>query len=225
MRANAGGNRPKTPFFVWYNTARNLRPLQCQRASSLHLWFFSVPSEDLHRMIGRGGVRQFVIAGSTAPGPRQGRGACGTDSLRCCDQRSLLSDSDHDPRNGVPKYFGLNDGLYNSSGAYPGSTRSTATNPSRGPSTPGATSITRGNMAGSQIAPTVLGPCPAFMPRCSHHRSAGPERLLFSPDSTAVEAFRRECTESASDCPLGSSLSPRARARARRWCRVECRPG
>src|SRR5271165_2305213 len=36
--------------------------------SSLHLWFFSVPSEDLHAMIGRGGVRQFVVAGSTAPG-------------------------------------------------------------------------------------------------------------------------------------------------------------
>src|SRR5271166_2396111 len=36
--------------------------------SSLHLWFFSVPSEDLHAMIGRGGVRQAVVAGSTAPG-------------------------------------------------------------------------------------------------------------------------------------------------------------
>ena len=26
--------------------------------SSLHVWFFTVPSEDLHEMIGRGGVRQ-----------------------------------------------------------------------------------------------------------------------------------------------------------------------
>src|SRR6476646_3704559 len=36
--------------------------------SSLHLWFVSVPSEDLHAMIGRGGVRHLVVAGSTAPG-------------------------------------------------------------------------------------------------------------------------------------------------------------
>src|SRR5208282_800660 len=36
--------------------------------SSLHVWFFSVPSEDVHPMIGRGGVRQVVVAGSTAPG-------------------------------------------------------------------------------------------------------------------------------------------------------------
>src|SRR5215475_2009985 len=36
--------------------------------SSLQLWFFEVPSEDLHESIGRGGVRQTVVAGSTAPG-------------------------------------------------------------------------------------------------------------------------------------------------------------
>src|SRR5262245_65342154 len=36
--------------------------------SSLQLWFFSVPSEDLHEMIGRGGVRHLVVFGSTAPG-------------------------------------------------------------------------------------------------------------------------------------------------------------
>ena len=36
--------------------------------SSLHLWFFSVPSEDLHQMTGRGGIRQSVVFGSTAPG-------------------------------------------------------------------------------------------------------------------------------------------------------------
>src|SRR6476620_6233799 len=35
---------------------------------SLHIWFFSVPSEDLHARTGRGGVRQTVVAGSTAPG-------------------------------------------------------------------------------------------------------------------------------------------------------------
>src|SRR5262249_37302481 len=36
--------------------------------SSLHLWFCCVPSEDLHQMTGRGGVRQLVVFGSTAPG-------------------------------------------------------------------------------------------------------------------------------------------------------------
>src|SRR5262249_19455397 len=36
--------------------------------SSLQLWFFSVPSEDLHQSTGRGGVRQVVVCGSTAPG-------------------------------------------------------------------------------------------------------------------------------------------------------------
>src|SRR5271166_4157029 len=36
--------------------------------SSLHVWFFSVPSDDLHQMTGRGGVRHVVVLGSTAPG-------------------------------------------------------------------------------------------------------------------------------------------------------------
>src|SRR6185436_5272791 len=35
---------------------------------SSHFWFFEVPSEDLHQMTGRGGVRQMVVFGSTAPG-------------------------------------------------------------------------------------------------------------------------------------------------------------
>src|SRR4029077_10775738 len=35
--------------------------------SSLHVMFFAVPS-DLHARIGRGGVRQVVVLGSTAPG-------------------------------------------------------------------------------------------------------------------------------------------------------------
>src|SRR5204862_5200464 len=35
--------------------------------SSLHIWFFSVPSADLHQSTGRGGVRQMVVLGSTAP--------------------------------------------------------------------------------------------------------------------------------------------------------------
>src|SRR5215831_16635400 len=36
--------------------------------SSLHRWFCSVPSEDLHHRTFRGGVRQIVVFGSTAPG-------------------------------------------------------------------------------------------------------------------------------------------------------------
>src|SRR6201985_3102715 len=36
--------------------------------SSLQVWFFSVPSDDLQARTGRGGVRQMVVLGSTAPG-------------------------------------------------------------------------------------------------------------------------------------------------------------
>ena len=36
--------------------------------SSLQVWFFSVPSEEWHQITGRGGVRQVVVLGSTAPG-------------------------------------------------------------------------------------------------------------------------------------------------------------
>src|SRR5262245_16105324 len=36
--------------------------------SSWQVWFFAVPSEDLHHRTGRGGVRQTVVLGSTAPG-------------------------------------------------------------------------------------------------------------------------------------------------------------
>src|SRR5216684_4157617 len=36
--------------------------------SSLHIWFFSVPSGDLHESTGRGGIRQSVVFWSTAPG-------------------------------------------------------------------------------------------------------------------------------------------------------------
>ena len=36
--------------------------------SSWQLWFFIVPSDDLQRITGRGGVRHVVVLGSTAPG-------------------------------------------------------------------------------------------------------------------------------------------------------------
>src|SRR6266581_330640 len=35
---------------------------------SWHVWFFDVPSEDLHHRTLRGGVRHVVVFGSTAPG-------------------------------------------------------------------------------------------------------------------------------------------------------------
>src|ERR1700751_4153307 len=35
---------------------------------SWQVWFFSVPSEDLHQRTGRGGVKHVVVLGSTAPG-------------------------------------------------------------------------------------------------------------------------------------------------------------
>src|SRR6476619_4182889 len=42
--------------------------------SSLHLWFPCVPSEDLHHRTLRGGVRQVVVLGSTAPGDLRNAG-------------------------------------------------------------------------------------------------------------------------------------------------------
>src|SRR5215469_5647577 len=36
--------------------------------SSLYMWFFAVPSEDLPQRIGRGGVRHIPVLGSMAPG-------------------------------------------------------------------------------------------------------------------------------------------------------------
>src|SRR6516164_8189848 len=36
--------------------------------SSLHVWFFAVPSLEWHQRTGRGGVIQVVVLGSTAPG-------------------------------------------------------------------------------------------------------------------------------------------------------------
>src|SRR4249920_1848039 len=44
--------------------------------SSLHVWFLSVPSEEVQAITGRGGVMHSVVWGSTAPGtsarPRTG---------------------------------------------------------------------------------------------------------------------------------------------------------
>src|SRR5271166_3640466 len=42
--------------------------------SSLQVWFASVPSDEAHESIGLGGVRQMVVAGSTAPGGSESPG-------------------------------------------------------------------------------------------------------------------------------------------------------
>src|SRR6185369_740965 len=36
--------------------------------SSLQVWFFDVPSDEVHQITGRGGVRHVAVFGSTAPG-------------------------------------------------------------------------------------------------------------------------------------------------------------
>src|SRR5271168_2706891 len=59
---------------------------------SLHVWFFSVPSEDVHQMTGRGGVRHVVVAGSTAPGTsgRPGTGVFLHAGAMACTVGELL---------------------------------------------------------------------------------------------------------------------------------------
>src|SRR5271169_5497983 len=59
---------------------------------SLHVWFFSVPSDDVHQMTGRGGVRQVVVRGSTAPGTsaRPGTGVFLHGGAMPCSVRVLL---------------------------------------------------------------------------------------------------------------------------------------
>src|SRR5215472_13937061 len=62
--------------------------------SSLQLWFFSVPSEDRHQSTGRGGVRQVVVFGSTAPGTSGTPGMAvflHGGAIACCDGLLLMS--------------------------------------------------------------------------------------------------------------------------------------
>ena len=63
----------QTPMFFTHRTevaamAMRARLPAVDGFRELHVWFFSVPSEDLHQSTGRGGVRQIVVLGSTAPG-------------------------------------------------------------------------------------------------------------------------------------------------------------
>src|SRR5208283_4906569 len=60
--------------------------------SSLQVWFASVPSEEWHHKTGRGGVRQVVVLGSTAPGTSgtQGIGVFLHGSATACSVGLLL---------------------------------------------------------------------------------------------------------------------------------------
>src|SRR5215831_9437891 len=62
--------------------------------SSLQVWLFCVPSDDLHQITGRGGVTQGVVFGSTAPGtsgsPRTGVFLHG-GTMACCVGDVLMS--------------------------------------------------------------------------------------------------------------------------------------
>ena len=60
--------------------------------SSLQVWFFCVPSEDVHQMTGRGGVMQVVVLGSTAPGTsgRPGTGVFLHGGAMPCTRRGLV---------------------------------------------------------------------------------------------------------------------------------------
>src|SRR5208337_4408839 len=78
----AGLYQTKNGLFVFFGSLRSRKSMTLAEVSSstvldrssvigpssLQVWFFSVPSEEWHQMIGRGGVRQVVVLGSTAPG-------------------------------------------------------------------------------------------------------------------------------------------------------------
>src|SRR6266853_67258 len=82
MCMRAGLYQTKKGLLVFLGSLRSRKSMTCEEISSstvferssvsgpssLHLWFVSVPSEDLHHRTLRGGVRQIVVLGSTAPG-------------------------------------------------------------------------------------------------------------------------------------------------------------
>src|SRR5690242_19654168 len=58
----------KSMTFVEISSSTTLDRSRVNGPSSLHVWFLAEPSEDLHARIGRGGVKQVVVLGSTASG-------------------------------------------------------------------------------------------------------------------------------------------------------------
>src|SRR5688572_20428813 len=81
MCMRAGLYQTKNGLLVFFGSLRSRKsmtlaeissstPFERSRVSgpwSSHFWFFDVPSDDLHQSTLRGGVRQMVVFGSTAP--------------------------------------------------------------------------------------------------------------------------------------------------------------
>src|SRR6516162_11638150 len=92
----AGLYQTKNGLLVFFGSLRSRKSMTWEEISSStvfdrssvsgpwsYVWFASVPSDDFHHITGRGGVRQFVVWGSTAPGPRGGReSACSCRAAR-----------------------------------------------------------------------------------------------------------------------------------------------
>src|SRR5262249_50711068 len=57
----------KSTTFAEISSSTVLERSRVSGPSSLQVWFFAVPSEERHHRTGRGGVRQVVVLGSTAP--------------------------------------------------------------------------------------------------------------------------------------------------------------
>src|SRR5271165_6511403 len=83
MCMRAGLYQTKNGLLVFFGSLRSRKSITCDEISSstvsdrssvsgpssLHSWFASVPSVDLHEMTGRGGVMQSTpLLGSTSPG-------------------------------------------------------------------------------------------------------------------------------------------------------------
>src|SRR5215471_14733280 len=58
----------KSITFVEISSSTVLDRSNVRGPSSEQVWFFTLPSEDLQARTGRGGVKQVVVRGSTAPG-------------------------------------------------------------------------------------------------------------------------------------------------------------
>src|SRR5207344_1100156 len=81
MCMRAGLYQTKNGLFVFFGSLRSRKSMTLAEISSstvfdrssvsgpssLQLWFFAVPSVDLHQITGRGGIRQSVVFWSTAP--------------------------------------------------------------------------------------------------------------------------------------------------------------
>ena len=82
MCMRAGLYQTKNGLLVFFGSLRSRKSMTLAEISSstvferssvsgpwsLQVWLAGVPSEDLHQITGRGGVRQIVVLGSTAPG-------------------------------------------------------------------------------------------------------------------------------------------------------------